>query len=89
MKFSEGDHVYIANEFYNNRRPGDPGINDIMRKMEGKEFIVRTGYSAGTFEVYRLYDNEWSWDGDWLESADEEVADVQEEDILNMFVTGG
>lgn len=84
MKFSEGDHVYIAYGFFDKRHPGDPGVNARMRGMEGKEFVVRSGYEAGTFEVYRLYDNEWSWDGDWLEPC-HEMSEIQEEDILNVF----
>lgn len=85
MKFEIGDEVVVSYGFHEKRHPGDPGINDDMLAMQGNKYIIKDRYmTSNGYETYYLENASWSWDGNWLEFANE-MNDVEEEDILNVF----
>lgn len=82
--FFQGQRVKVKNDFYDMRFRGDPGINDDMIRMAGKEFIIADSWGSG---YYKLVGDSgsWTWAEQWLEEVDTVRINISEDDLLSVM----
>jgi hypothetical protein len=85
--FNVGDRVKIKRDLIHKRFPGDPGLNDDMLTMQGKECTIHDVWQHDGNNYYYLSDTDWTWVEDWLELAfeDAKIEEVEENDFMELF----
>ena len=85
--FNVGDRVKIQRNLAHKRFSGDPGLNNDMLAMQGKEYSIREVVKGVDHNYYHLVDAGWTWVEEWLELAfeDAKLEEVEENDFMELF----